>query len=345
MAALLADPTDPVRGFLTVPPDAEPGTVFAYNQPPVLTLARILERLAGEPLVDYLRPRLLDPLGIDRFGWRRLPSGDTLGFSGVYTDLDAIARLGQLHLDGGTWRGRRLLPDGWVAEASSVQTPNGDWDQVDWQQGYGFQFWMSRHGYRGDGAAGQFMVILPEHDAVVAMFSCEEDMQAVLDLMWTHLLPAFGDRTAGDPDGDAVLAQRLATLALPTAGQRLGGAPVGELVPTTFERGRPSHQTVTRIEAAGAAIVLHEDGAPGQSGALTVPLTEAWTPVDDLAAASATRLADGTVVVDLVFVATPHRLEIALDPASGQFVARWPLMPLFGAGLDAHLTSMRASTG
>lgn len=349
MAALIADPTDPVRGFLTVPPDAEPGTVFAYNQPPVLTLARILERLAGEPLVDYLRPRLLDPLGIDRFGWRRLPSGDTLGFSGVYTDLDAIARLGQLHLDGGTWRGRRLLPDGWVAEASSVQTPNGDWDQVDWQQGYGFQFWMSRHGYRGDGAAGQFMVILPEHDAVVAMFSCEEDMQAVLDLMWTHLLPAFGDRPAGDDDAegasaaDEALARRLAGMALPTAAQRLGGAPVGEVAPTTFERGRPCHQTITRIEAAGAAIVLHEETSE-DAGALTVPLTEAWTPVDDLAAASATRLADGTVAVDLVFVATPHRLEIVLDPASSRFVARWPLMPLFGAGLDANLTSMRAPT-
>ena len=143
---------------------------------------------------------------------------------------------------------------------------------------------------------------------------------------------------------DVALAERLAGLALPTAAQRLGGTPVGALAPATFERGRPSHQTVTRIESTGAAIVLHEDGAPDGSRALTVPLTAGWTPVDDLAAASATRLPDGTVAVDLVFVATPHRLEIVLDPASSTFVARWPLMPLFGAGLDAHLTSMRAPT-
>ncbi len=196
LEAFAADPDDPVHGFLTIPPDAEPGTLFAYNQPPVLTLARILQKVTGERLSDYLRPRVLDPIGVGDFSWRRLRSGVELGYSGVYTNLDAVARLGQLYLDDGVWNGQRLLPEGWVAEASSVQTPNGNWDQIDWQQGYGFQFWMSRHGYRGDGAYGQYMVILPEYDAVIAMFSCIEVMQVILDAMWDHLLPAMHPRTA-----------------------------------------------------------------------------------------------------------------------------------------------------
>ena len=67
--AFAADPDDPVHGFLTIPPDAEPGTIFAYNQPPVLTLARILQNLTGERLTDYLRPRILDPLGVGDLTW------------------------------------------------------------------------------------------------------------------------------------------------------------------------------------------------------------------------------------------------------------------------------------
>ena len=88
-----------------------------------------------------------------------------------------------------------------------MQIANPQREEPDWRQGYGFQLWMSRHGYRGDGAFGQYMVVLPEHDAVVAMFSCIEDMQVVLDLMWEHLLPAMGSEYGGAVVGaDAALA-------------------------------------------------------------------------------------------------------------------------------------------
>jgi CubicO group peptidase (beta-lactamase class C family) len=342
--AYTADPDDPVRGFLRIRPDAEPGTVFAYNQPPVLTLARILQRLAGERLVDYLRPRVLDPIGAGELRWRQLPEGFDMGFSGVYTDLDTVARLGQLYLDDGVWNGRRVLPEGWVAQASTVQTPNGGWEQMDWQQGYGFQFWMSRHGYRGDGAFGQFMVILPDHDAVVAMYSCTDEMQVILDAMWEHLLPAFvdGARLTGVDDDalDDALAERMAHLALPTVGERLGGASPGEraLPAMTFSRSaaEPSHFTVTAVETDGERLRVHED-----DGVIELPLTPGWSVVDDSIAASATVLDDGRITADVVFLATPHRLEVELDPTGATFVARWPLMPLFGVGPDHRLAVLR----
>ena len=338
--AVVADPDDPVRGFLTLAPDAEPGTLFAYNQPPVLTLARILQRLSGERLVDYLRPRVLDPIGAGDLRWRQLPAGFDMGFSGVFTGLDTVARLGQLYLDDGRWEGRQVLPAGWVADASSVQTPNGSWDQVDWQQGYGFQFWMSRHGYRGDGAFGQFMVILPEHDTVVAMFSCTDEMQTVLDAMWEHLLPAIGDDEHARPTADdEALARRMASLSQPTVAERRGGRPLGTVDAMTFRRHptEASHFTVTGIETAGSRMIVHED-----DGSIELPLTERWSIVDDSIAASATRLDDGAIAVDLAFLATPHRLEIELDPTAGTFVARWPLMPLFGVGPDHRLAVLRA---
>jgi CubicO group peptidase (beta-lactamase class C family) len=342
LEALARDPTDLLRGFFQIPPDAEPGTLFAYNQPPVLALATILRALAGERLVDYLRPRVLDPIGITDLSWASL-RGVEMGFSGVHTNLDAIARLGQLYLDDGVWDGERLLPEGWVAAASSPQIANPQWDQPDWQQGYGFQLWMSRHGYRGDGAYGQFMVVLPEHDAVVAMFSCVEDMQLVLDLMWEHLLPAMGATASAPSSADAALARRLDGLSLPTAVERYDGRPP-EVAAMTFEAGAvgpSSHRTVSSVETVDGRLIVHENDI-----SIEVPLRAEWTVVDHSLASSSALLADGRVVVDLVFLASPHRLEVELDPSAGTFVSRWPVVPLFsGAGVHHRLASIRPPAG
>ncbi|MCB1646799.1 MAG: serine hydrolase, partial [Pseudomonadales bacterium] len=225
------EPDDPVKGFLRIPPAAEPGTLFAYNQPPVLALVTILQRLAGQRLLDYLQPRLFEPLGIKDARWAQHQPDIDLGYSGLYINLDAAARLGQLYLEDGVWQGNRLLPEGWVSQASAVQTPNPMNTEPDWQQGYGFQLWRSRHGYRGDGAMGQYMVVLPEQNALIAMFSCLNNMQRVLDLMWEHLLPAMPTTPASLPvsahDADERLAMQLQQLARPTAAQRLNGtAPI-----------------------------------------------------------------------------------------------------------------------
>lgn len=328
--AFVADPDNAVRGFFRLPPPYEPGTMFAYNQPPVLALAMILQRLAGERLVDYLRPRLLDRLGIGDLRWSQYQPGIDLGFSGVYADLDAIARLGQLYLDDGVWDGQRLVPEGWVGQASTVQIDNFAEADPDWKQGYGFQVWMSRHGYRGDGAFGQFMLVLPEHDTVVALFSGTEIMQAVLDHAWANLLPALAD------DSPLVISDRR----LPTPADRVGGsvgaiAP-GRYVPTT-PHGR-THGTVTAVDVAADHLVVHEaDGA-----SLTVPLAAGWTDIADPPISTAATVdPGGRLVVDLALLATPHRLELTLDPATRTFDSTWPAIPLFGVGLDPALPHMR----
>jgi len=165
--ALMRDPEEPVRGFLLIPPDRDPGTVFAYSQPCTYTLASIIQRNAGMPLTQYLRPRLFDPLGIGHVGWHTFPPGREQGFSGLHARTEDIAKLGLLYLQQGQWDGTQLIPKQWVTEATSVQVSNPGEPDPDWQQGYGFQFWMSRHGYRGDGAFGQFCVILPEQETVI----------------------------------------------------------------------------------------------------------------------------------------------------------------------------------
>ena len=211
IVAFAMDPVHPVKAFLATPPEREPGSVFTYNQLATYTLAAIIQRGSGQRLSDYLLPRLFEPLGIAPVGWQQQPVDVELGFSGLFTTPESVAKLGQLYLAGGVWNGERLLPESWVREATSRHVDNavpGDLAAADsdWQQGYGFQFWMSRHGYRGDGAFGQYCLVLPEHDAVVALTSQTVDMQDLLDRVWRHLLPAFHDepQPARPGGGDAL---------------------------------------------------------------------------------------------------------------------------------------------
>jgi hypothetical protein len=181
-----------VRSFLAQPVDHKPGTFFLYNTPASNTLAAIVQKATGTTLVDYLRPRLFEPLGIQDFSWDTDPQGITIGGFGLSVKTEDIARFGQLYLQKGEWKGRRLLPAAWVEAATARQTSNGSNPASDWDQGYGYQFWRCRNNaYRGDGAFGQFCVVLPEHDAVIAVTSGVRDMQAVLNLVWEHLRPAM----------------------------------------------------------------------------------------------------------------------------------------------------------
>jgi len=352
--ALAIDPVDVVRGFLLTPPDDEPGTVFAYNQPCTFTAGAIVQRVTGQSLTDYLRPRLLDPLGIGEVGWQRDASGRELGFSGLHAATHAIAALGQLYLQQGEWRGEQLLPREWVADATRSHVANDAEPNPDWSQGYGFQFWMARHGYRGDGAYGQFCVVLPEHDVVLALTGQSLDMQAVMDAAWAHLLPAFGAGAPGDvaPDGtaDAALAARLADLALPgVAGPtEHDAAPVrpaagearvddqhspGTERPVAFTAADGNDQpglTVVELHAAADAtttLTLVE----GDARLVARVEAEDWVVTDDGAGApvatSATRSAD-LLHVDVVFVETPHRLHLTLDEADATFTALWETQPL-----------------
>jgi len=85
-----------------------------------------------------------------------------------------------------------LVPASWVAQATAIQTSTGSAPTSDWDQGYGYQFWRSRHNsFRGDGAFGQFCMVIPELDAVVAITSGTRNMQQVMNLVWDKLLPAM----------------------------------------------------------------------------------------------------------------------------------------------------------
>jgi CubicO group peptidase (beta-lactamase class C family) len=206
-----------VRGFFSVPVEYTPGTYFLYNTGATYMLSAIIQKITGQTLMEYLKPRLFDPLSIDGATWETCPRGINTGGFGLKIKTEDIAKFGQLYLQKGMWEGKCILPPEWIEKATTEQISNGAKDNSDWTQGYGFQFWRCRHeAYRGDGAFGQYCIVLPRYDAVVAITSGVDDMQVVLNLIWEHLLPAMSDSMVQVNDEiQAKLINELSKLELP----------------------------------------------------------------------------------------------------------------------------------
>lgn len=189
-----------VRAFLSMPIADRPGTKFLYNTSASYMLSAIIQKVTGQNLLEYLQPRLLDPLGISGIDWETDLEGVAVGGWGIRVKTEDMAKLGQLFLQRGQWNGKQILPESWIEEASTMkimQEPDAGPERLasnDWVQGYGYQMWRSRHNsYRADGAFGQYILILPEVDGVIAVTSETSDMQGLLDLIWKYLLPAYGE--------------------------------------------------------------------------------------------------------------------------------------------------------
>ena len=204
LRAFSFDSTSPLpEAFLHLPVAHKPGTHFNYNTPATYMLSAIVQTVTGENLLDYLRPRLLDPLEIVDATWSKDAQGIAHGGFGLSITTESIARFGQLYLQQGEWEGEQLIPAEWVAQATARQTSNGSDPENDWDQGYGYQFWRSSHGYRGDGAGGQFALILPEQDAVVAVTSGTPSMAEIMSIVWDRLLPAMQGEPLDDNPAEA----------------------------------------------------------------------------------------------------------------------------------------------
>lgn len=198
----LRDSNDLVRGFLATPIEHEPGTFFCYSSMNSYMLSAIVQKVTGEKLYDYLYPRLFRPLGITGLVWRESNQGINQGGWGLNITTEDMAKFGLFLLNGGKWNDRQLLSSSWIEEATSSKIashPAGsEWDKKikkkdsDWMQGYCYQMWRCRNnGVRADGANGQFIIILPEKDAVIAITSNVKDMQAEINLVWKHIFPVL----------------------------------------------------------------------------------------------------------------------------------------------------------
>ncbi len=189
------------KAFLTSSVEHQPGSVFKYNNMATFMLSVIVQKATGEKLLDYLKPRLFDPLEFKNVTWDETPGGYTFGAIGLRLLSEDMAKFGQMLLQKGKWNGKQIVPQAWVEQATSFKIASDDPSNKtpaelnDWKQGYGYQFWMCRNnGYRADGLGGQFIIVLPEKDAVIVLTCSATNTQEVLDMVWDNLLPAIHDK-------------------------------------------------------------------------------------------------------------------------------------------------------
>lgn len=214
--------TDWPKTFLSSPVENKPGSVFKYNNMATFMLSAIVQKATGEKLFDFLKPRLFEPMGIKNVTWDERPAGFTLGAIGLRIQSNDMAKFGQLLLQRGKWNGQQLVPESWIEEASSFKIESNDpgnknpREKNDWAQGYGYQFWLGRNNsFRADGLGGQFIIVLPEKDAVVVLTASSVNTQEELNAVWDNLLPAMHDESLHeDNQASENLARRIASLSL-----------------------------------------------------------------------------------------------------------------------------------
>ncbi len=172
----------------------KPGTYWKYNNFGPYLCSVIIQDRTGERLRDYLMPRLFKPMDIINPQWFESNAGYTLGCGGLHLNTSELAKFGQLMLNKGEWEGKQLVPAAWIERATACQISNKIEGKVQTQDecaGYGYFFWRCArdHAYRALGWGGQFVIVLPEQDACVAIMSHDFDYQGILDSVWEHIVP------------------------------------------------------------------------------------------------------------------------------------------------------------
>ncbi len=323
---------DWVGAFLACPFEDKPGTRFAYNSGSTYMVSAIVQKVTGEKIVDYLKPRLFDPLGIPQPNWDTCPRGVNTGGWGLYATTETIAKFGLTYLNGGAFQGKQVIPKEWVDAATSRQIANGDDANNDGNQGYGYQIWRGRHNtYRADGMYGQFSVVIPDLDMVVATTGAIKDMGDVLGLMWEHLLPAVKEGGSAGFAEQALLENKLGslTLAIPTGefrsdaesrafGREFKFSPNDELIDSVMFAA-DGNDIVIKFAADHAKHVIQagrKTWADGITG-LTFRAQEPFQKLAEYRIGAAAAWNGNELTVRIVYIETPYSIFLNFTFADG----------------------------
>lgn len=196
---------DWTRYMMNVPVEHQPGEVFSYNNGSPHLCSAMITKKTGQTMLEYLKPRLFEPLGIPNPQWLTSPEGCTAGSGGLLLTPEEMLLLGRLYLQKGEWNGRQLVPAEWIASATSKQVDtfkkNGKKEagkvhqaaggNTDSEAGYGYLVWRNsgERGYRAIGNGGQFIFVFPEKSAVLVLTARENLVQPMMDSVWEYLYP------------------------------------------------------------------------------------------------------------------------------------------------------------
>lgn len=174
---------------------SEPGTEFLYISENIYLLSCCIHKLTGMSLIDYLRPRLFEPLGMSEPFWEKCPRGVEAGGWGLMITGEDLAKFTYCYQQMGKFGGKQVIPESWVRVATEYHADNSAAnDTSDSVVGYGYCFWRNggyENSYRADGMFCQFGIVFEDLDACISLTGGEIDEQAMRDIIWNHFPKAF----------------------------------------------------------------------------------------------------------------------------------------------------------
>ncbi len=198
--------------FFDKTPSHPPGTIFSYDTAATVILNTIVERISGVPFLEYMRDKLLDPIGFSKDAWCiKTPEGTSWGGSGVICRLKDMAKLAYVCMNKGRWKDRQLISEEYIRAATSKQIDNS----ILGSNGYGYQIWMNEDsGFAFRGMGSQFAFCFPDKDF---LFACIADTQGagatgigIEDCFREEILTKIKDAPLpDDPETNALLKDRI----------------------------------------------------------------------------------------------------------------------------------------
>lgn len=182
---------DWVQFVLDRPTRWEPGSQFVYCSPGSHLLSAILQQATGMTAFEFARQNLFEPLGIRDVIWPADPQGITRGWGDIRLHMRDAAKLGYLWLNKGVWEGKQIVSRQWVeASVKPLLPTGGSGDDY-----YGYGWWVdpaqqegALASYRADGRGGQYVVVVPSLNIILATTGGGFDLDEVGDLLKAALV-------------------------------------------------------------------------------------------------------------------------------------------------------------
>lgn len=189
-----------LQNWLNAPFKEKPGVKWQYLSENIYMLSRIVSKVSGMTMTEYLTPRLYEPLGISVPYWEKDHNGYDAGGWGAYLTTDDMAKISLCFVNGGKYKGEQIIPEEWIKSSTTKHIATIP-SVFNANTGYGFQVFVQTEDkgtFSFNGLYTQFAVMFPKYDAVFICTGGDTQEDLFMRLVWKHFPAVFDDNAVYD---------------------------------------------------------------------------------------------------------------------------------------------------